>query len=185
MSLSTLHLGIVAIAAGSLCFVGTASAVDQTSTADNPHLRPQPASATANKTALSAKDKNFIQAAATGNEYEVENGKMAVKQAKGADVKRIASRMVSDHTKMLNELIALAKQKGIGITTGTIKAQNLGTKDFDAQYLRLLDRDHKHDIGEFEKEARSGEDSDLKNWAKKTIPKMKEHLAMVQAAMKK
>jgi putative membrane protein len=184
-SLSILNLAIVAIAAGILCFAGTVSAaVDTTSTADNPHLRPQVASAT-DKSTLSAKDKSFIQAAAAGNEYEVEDGKMALKQGQSAEVKKIAARMVSDHTKALNELVALAKKKGIGVTTGTIKAQDLGTKDFDKQYLRLLERDHKKDIAEFEKQAKTGSDSELKSWAAKTLPMMKGHLAMVQAAMKK
>ena len=123
--------------------------------------------------------------AAAGNEYEVEDGKMAAKQGQGAEVKKIAARMVSDHTKALNELVALAKKKGIGIKTGTVKARNLGTKDFDIQYLRLLERDHKNDIAEFEKAAKGGDDSDLKSWAAKTLPIMKSHLAMVRAAMKK
>ena len=182
-SLSIFQFGIVAIAAGSVCFVGTALAVDETSTADNPNLRPK--SPAAAKVYLTETDTHFIQEAVAGNEYEIENGKLAAKRGQGADVKRIAARMVSDHTKSLNEVLALAKKKGVGVTTGTVKAQDLGTKDFDQQYLRLLERDHKHDIGEFEKEAKSGNDSDLKFWAAKTVTQLKGHLAMVQAAMKK
>lgn len=185
MPLSISHLGIAAIAASSLCFVGAALAVDETSTAENPGLRPKPKSETAAPAALSASDKSFIQAAAAANEYGLENGKLAAKQGQSAEVKKIGARMASDHGKALNELVELAKKKGIGVKTGTIKAQNFGTKDFDRQYLGVLDRDLKKDIAAFEKEAKSGGDSDLKSWAAKTLPMLKGHLGMAKAATKK
>jgi hypothetical protein len=43
---------------------------------------------------------------------------------------------------------------------------------------------HKSDIADFEKEAKNGDDRDLKSLAAKTLPMLKEHLAMVQSAMK-
>jgi putative membrane protein len=45
--------------------------------------------------------------------------------------------------------------------------------------------DHKNDIAEFQKEARSGDDRDVKAWAAKTLPMLQEHLAMVQNAERK
>jgi putative membrane protein len=59
---------------------------------------------------MSQKDVNFIQKAGGGGAQEVENGKMAQRQAKSAEVKSIAARMVADHTRANNELTALAKQ---------------------------------------------------------------------------
>jgi putative membrane protein len=44
--------------------------------------------------------------------------------------------------------------------------------------------DHQKDIAEFEKEARSGNDPDLKNWASKTLPTLRAHLAEAQALPK-
>jgi len=133
---------------------------------------------------LSQKDVNFIQKAAGGGQQEVENGKLAEKQGKSADVKRIGARMVADHTRANKELTELATRKGVKFDTRGVRAQNIGAADFDRSYLKLLEADHKSDIADFEKQAKSGDDRDLKSWAAKTLPMLKEHLAMVQNVMK-
>jgi putative membrane protein len=51
--------------------------------------------------------------------------------------------------------------------------------------LKLLEETHKSDIADFERQAKSGDDSELKSWASKTLPTLKQHLAMVQGAEKK
>ena len=178
-----------------LCLSGTALAQgieggrSGTSTADNPRLRghdEQQASKPVPKTIVkvSDKDANFVSTAMAGGEEEVENGKMALKRSQSADVKKVASQMVQDHTKANGELLALAKKKGIGVTTGTIRAQNMSANGFDKTYLRTLEQGHKKTIAAFEKEAKSGGDPDLKAWAAKTLPTLKSHLAMVQDGLK-
>jgi putative membrane protein len=42
--------------------------------------------------------------------------------------------------------------------------------------------DHKKDIAEFEKEASSGKDPEIKAFAAKTLPTLREHLKLAQAA---
>jgi putative membrane protein len=180
------RFAVVAIAAGSLSVIGSIRAVEDTSTATNPHLRSQSApAAPAVNVKLSEKDASFIQKAAGSGQQDVENGKMAEKQGKSADVKRIGARMVADHARANKELTTLANRKGLTFDTKGVKAQNLGTADFDRQYLTLLETTHKNDIAEFEKEAKNGDDRDLKSWASKTLPMLKQHLAMVEEAMKK
>jgi putative membrane protein len=174
------------IVASNLCVIGTVCAVEDTSTASNPHLRSTlstPGPSVVVK--LSQKDVSFIQKAGGGGQQEVENGKMAEKQGKSADVKRIGARMVADHTKANKELIELANRKGVKFDTRGVRAQNIGAADFDRQYLKLLEMDHKNDIAEFQKEAKSGDDRDVKAWAAKTLPMLQQHLAMVEDAMRK
>ena len=134
---------------------------------------------------LSQKDVSFIQKAGGGGQQEVENGKLAEKQGKSADVKRIGARMVADHTKANKELTELATRKGVKFDTRGVRAQNIGAADFDRAYLKLLEADHKKDIAEFQREAKGGDDRDLKAWAAKTLPMLQEHLAMVEEAMRK
>src|ERR1051325_5529183 len=121
ISLST--IAAVVIAASSICVTETVRAQGRDSDSgigSNPHLRSksmgQAASSPGTSTTvkkMSQKDVSFIQKAAGGGAQEVENGKMAEKQAKSAEVKSIAARMVADHTRANNELTELAKQKGV------------------------------------------------------------------------
>ena len=186
--ISISQFAIIATMAGSLSVIGTVRAQEDTGIGTNPHLRAQSAPTPPSGTVtvkLSQKDTSFIQKAAAGGQQEVENGKMAEKQGKSADVKRIGARMVVDHTKANKELTELANRKGVKFDTRGVRAQNIGAADFDRQYLKLLEMDHKNDIAEFQKEAKSGDDRDVKAWAAKTLPMLQQHLAMVEDAMRK
>jgi putative membrane protein len=186
--ISVSKVAIIASAATSISVIGTVRAQTDTGIGDNPHLRSKSAPNQPGQTVivkLSQKDVNFIQKAAGGGQQEVENGKMAEKQGQSADVKRIGARMVADHTKAHTELVALANRKGVSFNTKSVRAQNIPTTGFDRQYLMLLEEDHKNVIAEFEKEAKSGDDADVKAWAAKTLPTLKEHLAMVKEAEKR
>jgi putative membrane protein len=181
-------IAAVATAVSNIWFIGTVHAQTDTGIGSNPHLRSQSAptaSPGATVVKMSQKDVNFIQKAAGGGAQEVENGKSAEREGKSADVKRIGARMVADHTRANKELTALANGKGVTFDVRGIKAQNFGTADFDRQYLGVLEEVLKNDIAEFEKEAKNGEDRGLKAWASKTLPMLKEQLAMVKSAMKK
>ena len=186
--ISISRFAIIATMVGSLSVIGTVRAQVDTAIGTNPHLRaksaPTPPSGTVT-VKLSQKDVNFIQKAAGGGQQEVENGKMAEKQGKSADVKRIGARMVADHTKANKELMELANRKGVKFDTRGVRAQSIPAADFDRQYLKLLEVDHKNDIAEFQKEAKSGDDRDVKAWAAKTLPTLQGHLAMVEDAMRK
>ena len=189
--ISISRFAIIATIAGSLSVIGTIRAQEgkeDTGIGSNPHLRaksaPTPPSGTVT-VKMSQKDVNFIQKAAGGGAQEVENGKMAEKQAKSAGVKSVAARMVADHTRTNKELTALANRKGVTFNTSGVRAQNLGSGDFDQLYLKWLEAVHRTDIGDFERAAKSSDDSELKAWASKTVPTLKQHLAMVQQAEKK
>jgi len=187
--ISISQFAIIATMAGSVSVIGTVGAQQEdTGIGSNPHLRSQSLGqqkpATSN-VKLSQKDVSFIQKAASGGQQEIENGKMAEKQGKSADVKRIGARMVADHTKANKELTELANRKGVKFDTRGVKAQNIGAADFDRQYLKLLEIVHKNDIAEFQAQAKSGDDRDLKAWAAKTLPTLQQHLAMIEDAMRK
>jgi putative membrane protein len=187
--ISISQFAIIATMAGSVSVIGTVRAQQEdTGIGSNPHLRSQSLNqqkpATSN-VKMSQKDVSFIQKAASGGQQEIENGKMAEKQGKSADVKRIGARMVADHTNANKELTELANRKGVKFDTRGVKAQNIGAADFDRQYLKLLEIVHKNTIAEFQTEAKSGDDRDLKAWAAKTLPTLQQHLAMVEGAMRK
>ena len=155
-----------------------------TSTADSPYLR-HAQSTPAPLKKVSDKDAQFIARAVGGNEAEIENGKMAMKKAHSAEVKKIAARIVSDHTKMNNSLLAFAGKNGVRVTTGTVKPQNIGEKDFDRTYLQMVEQAHQTDIADFERQAKGGGDVELRSWATRNLPTLKAHLAMIRDALKR
>jgi len=180
-------IAAAAIAVSSVCVIETVRAQDEPGMplGSNPHLRSHStgqaaASPGAAKAKMSQKDVNFIQKAAGTGAQEIENGKMAEKQAKSAEVKSIAARIVADHTRLNKELTALANRKGVTFNTSGVRAQNLGTGDFDRLYVTWLEQVHRADIAAFEAAAKSADDSELKAWAAKALPTLKQHLAMAQ-----
>src|SRR4051812_38412954 len=150
----------------------------------------------ANGTAMSGKnsagqgssDTAFVKKAAQGGLAEVELGQLATQKAASDDVKKFGQRMVDDHTKANDQLKQVASQKNITLPTD-IGAKNKATKDhleklsgaaFDKAYMTHMVQDHKKDVAEFQKEANSGKDADVKNFASQTLPTLQEHLKMAQ-----
>ena len=138
-------------------------------------------------------DSDFVMKAAQGGMEEVELGRMASTQAASADVKQFGQRMVTDHSKANDELKTAAQKGGAMVPTEMSKKQEadkarlakLNGAEFDKAYMKMMVSDHKEDVAEFEKEAKSGQDADVKAFASKTLPTLKEHLSMAQDVEKR
>jgi putative membrane protein len=48
--------------------------------------------------------------------------------------------------------------------------------EFDRAYINDMVKDHESDVADFQKEADSGANPDLKNWASSTLPNLRDHL---------
>ena len=129
---------------------------------------------------LSDKDKEFIQVAAKDGMMEVEMGKMGQKQAKNAEVKKFATRMVTDHSKANTQLKALAKKKGVTLEAETHKMDKMDDATFDKDYMDQMVKDHEKDVKAFEEIAKDGSDAEVKAWANKTLPTLKKHLELAK-----
>lgn len=133
---------------------------------------------------LSATDKKFVMKAAQGSKMEVELGNLALQNASSDAVKQFAERMVNDHKKAGEELASMASQKGVTLPADMAadgkkmhgKMAKLQGAAFDKAYMQHMVKDHQKDVAEFEKQSNSGSDSDLKAWASKTLPTLREHL---------
>ena len=130
------------------------------------------------------KDKDFMMEAAKSGMMEVDMGKMAEQKGQSGDVKMLGQKMVADHTKANNELMGLAKQKGVMLDTKH-KMMKLGASNFDQAWLAQMVTDHQKTIALFEGEAKGGKDGATKKFASKNLPTLKSHLKMVQAAQGK
>jgi putative membrane protein len=152
----------------------------KTSTAPSASTSKSPATA-----ALSDKDKSFMKDAAKGGMMEVEMGKMAQQKGKSADVKKIGGTMVTDHTKANNELMGIAKKKGVDLSKEKPSMKTLNDANFDKEYIDMMVKDHEKDLSAFQAEANNGTDADVKAFASKTSAVIKKHLDTVKSAQAK
>jgi len=146
--------------------------------------------ATQSIAAPSSADKTFAQKAAAGGSAEVALGQLAQQNAASPQVKQFGQRMVSDHTQANQELMQIAQQQNITLSSEPDPKEQAEQKrfaalkgaQFDTAYTQHEVSDHKKDIADFEREAKSGQDPALKAFAQKTLPILREHLQMAQSA---
>jgi putative membrane protein len=60
------------------------------------------------------------------------------------------------------------------------KLGGLSGDAFDRAYIDLMVKDHEKDVKEFEKQSTKAKDPDLRAWAAKTLPTLREHLQQVR-----
>ncbi len=137
---------------------------------------------------LSHTDHKFVSEAARGSLEEVQLGQLAQQKGANTAVREFGQRMMSDHTKLSNELQQLASQKGLTVPTSLshheqstlqhLQSDN-GAK-FDQAYARQMVQDHEKDLKEFEREAKDAKDPALKSFAQQSIPILRQHLQMAR-----
>jgi putative membrane protein len=177
------RIALLAVAIGALCLAQNSSALNaypplkSGANKDAPKESASPAKGGASaKGKLSSADKSFMMNAAKGGMMEVEMGKMAAQNAQNADVKKFGNRMVTDHSKANNELMALAKEEGVTLPGG----KSPGKWKSDKAYMDDMVKDHQKDLAEFQKEAQNGTDPDVKAFAAKGAKMVSGHLKMAQ-----
>jgi putative membrane protein len=188
------------IAIGLAGALGAATPYAQTTPArPDTSRQTQPRDDKANATASA--DMEFARKAAEGGKKEVESAKMAASKATNADVKAYANRLIADHTKANNELQSLMKNKRMspapadkgdmanrGDKADKSDRAAMGDESWRQQTGAAFDRawiehaiaDHEKTIALFETETREGTDAELKAWAQKTLPTLREHLQQAQ-----
>jgi putative membrane protein len=137
---------------------------------------------------LSSADFKFVREAAEGGKMEVELGQLAAQKGADPDVRDFGQRMVQDHEKANHQLMQLVSQKGAtlpnetaGKEQGTVEhLKGLSGTDFDRAYMEHMVADHKKDVKEFQKEAAKARDSEIKDFAAKTLPILQEHLSIAE-----
>jgi putative membrane protein len=88
------------------------------------------------------------------------------------------------------ELTALASTKGVTLPADdpemayTMPTAKKSGAEFDKEFAMSIIDDHSKVIAAFEKEIASGCDPDVKAWAGKTLPTLREHLTEAQSLPK-
>jgi putative membrane protein len=141
---------------------------------------------------MSERDQKFVKCAAEAGVKEVKLGELAASKGSSPEVRNLGQSMVTDHTKANRELAAIASKKGISPpTTMNEKDQKdyeaLSKKqgvEFDKAYAKCMVKDHKKVLCKFKKEAKKGDDAEIKSFAQTTTPVLEHHKHMSKEACK-
>lgn len=137
---------------------------------------------------LSGQDRTFTMKAAEGGMMEVELGRVASQKASNSDVKAFAQRMVTDHTKANQKLMAIASANQLTPPASLPsdkraemdKLNRLSGAEFDRMYMSHMLKDHQKTIADFEKQASDGSNPSLQSFARETLPTLREHYQLAQ-----
>jgi putative membrane protein len=136
----------------------------------------------------SSPDGKFAAAAASGGMAEVKLGHLAQQNGSSDAVKSFGKQMVTDHSKVGDDLKSVAQTEGMTLPMDMAREDQetydhlsqLHGAQFDKEYAQDMVTDHQKDIADFQKEASSGKDASLKDFANRTLPTLKNHLRMAQ-----
>jgi putative membrane protein len=137
-----------------------------------------------NRDALSSADRTFINSAQEGNLAEIDSAKIVEQRATDPAVKDFASRMVTDHTQLSQDLKTLAESNGVTLPaepTAAEKTQRdnlekLSGAKLDDAYVNGQLADHKEAISAYENEIEHGQNQALKDYAEKALPTLQDHI---------
>ncbi|KJH69950.1 DUF4142 domain-containing protein [Aliterella atlantica] len=158
-------------------------------TSPSPEVTPTPVPTNGNRSSLSQVDREFMVKAAQGGMAEVQYGQIALQRASSSTVRQYAQRMIQEHTKANNELMALAKAKGVNLPK-TIGKKNEKLKQrlsqlsgarFDREYMKEAGvKSHEEQAKLFERQVERGQNPDVIAFASKTLPVVQKHLQQAE-----
>jgi putative membrane protein len=147
------------------------------------------------KTATSARamsPQSFLKSASQIDQAEIQLGQLAQTNASSNVVKQDGQRMVTDHTKLEDQVKSQAATMNVTLPS-SLSAKDKALYDslsgktgasFDKPYVEAMISGHKHAIAEFEREANNGSNADVKALAEKALPTLQEHLQIWESAAK-
>lgn len=132
-------------------------------------------------------DVAFVKQAADSGRAEVAAAREALPQLKNPQLKRIAEKLVSDHSDANARLSKIAESKGWPVSApqaATAPASGTAVSNFDAKWTADMIAGHERSLALYRAQAQSGEDKDLRRYASDTLPTIEHHLAELRSLQK-
>ncbi len=136
-------------------------------------------------------DEKLMADIAQANLAEISTAKLAQEKSQNDQIKGFAQKMADDHTKALDELKQLAQAKGVTLPSESSRQQkamekrlsSLSGDKFDKQYLEQVgDRSSKDTHKLLKRASDKAQDTDLKNYASKTLGVVESHQQLAEEA---
>jgi putative membrane protein len=134
--------------------------------------------------------QDFVNKVAISDMFEIQSSQLALAKQADADTKPFAEKMVQDHQKTSSELKALVDGGKVKATLPTAlgsehqkmldELKSKSGKEFDSSYDQIQLKAHRDAVALFDAYAKGGDNPELKGWAGKTLPHLKEHLSMAE-----
>jgi putative membrane protein len=134
-------------------------------------------------------DMNFLQMASYGNHNEIAAGRIADSNGMNLSVKSYGNMMITDHSMAQQELTSIATQLGVNIPQMPDSAhiamgqmlRMLSGMTFDSTYMSMQIMDHDKTIQLFQNEVSNGNNTSVRNYAQKYLPKIQVHRQMADS----
>ncbi len=133
---------------------------------------------------------DFVQKAAISDMFEIQSSQLALQKKADADTKPFAQKMMKDHKKTSSELKAMLKKGKIDAQIPTQldaehqakldQLKGMSGPEFDKAYDMAQQEGHQKAVALFEAYAQGGDNPQLKQWAAKTLPHLKQHMSMAE-----
>jgi putative membrane protein len=159
----------------------SASLVSLSLLASAPAFAAMPQTADKAAAAMNVDKASFVKVVTSSNAFEIESSKLAEMKAKDADVKDFAKQMIADHMMAADELKAAAKLGDMPPKLSPKHAVMLETlkgasdQDFQPLYIEMQTTAHMEAVTLFATYAKGGDDTAVKEFAAKTLPKLEMH----------
>ncbi len=136
---------------------------------------------------LSSTDTTFAEKFAQSGMAEIALAKVAVMRSKDPKIVAFAKKMITDHTKAGDQLMAIASAQSISLPQTVTPAQaamktalvNAPASEFDSLFRKDNATGHAQALTLLKTEMTSGNDPKLKKYAQMTEPTVEEHIKLV------
>lgn len=142
-----------------------------------------------NGSATQTSDQDFVNFVAQTDMTEAHLGQLPADAGTSQSIKDYAQMLVTDHTNDYNQITALATKAGLTVPKGLDSKHDkmaatftkLKGAAFDRRYAREMVAGHEAAIAAYNKQARDGQNADLKNYAQQTLATLEKHRSGAQA----
>ncbi|MCI0351411.1 MAG: DUF4142 domain-containing protein [Acidobacteriales bacterium] len=134
-------------------------------------------------------DQRFLVEAVQDGRTEVELGQLAASKASSPAVKRLAQKIVADHTKLNQQLESLPQASQVSQSasvpeekgSAVERLSQLSGKEFDQAFLEQVVQEHESAVSRFKEAAATAQDPDVKQLASRALPILEQHLQMAKS----
>jgi putative membrane protein len=136
-------------------------------------------------------DTKFVKEANQISLAEIQLGKLAQQKSVNAAIKKYGEKLAQDHTRMNEELGALARKKNITLSKELDSSERqhvdrmskMSGSEFERAFTKHMIDGHEKAIEKFEMAKKNGRDPDVRAWAEKRIETLKEHLEAARSTL--